>query len=152
MSFSSDNLQIKENNKTLKKNGLLEIDFDKFVKSLHTLIICPFIQIQNNNFNEFPQSKNLDSAKFSFKNRKNYLDYLGVDRKAQFEFMNKYSNMEEGMQFLFEYWIENFNGNENENEEILFGAFLAKNYGQSSIIDEYIKNSFKFVSGQIFGV
>ena len=152
MSFSSDNLQIKENNKTLKKSGLLEIDFDKLVKSLHTLIICPFIQIQNNNFNEYPQSKNLDSVKFSFKNRKNYLDYLGVDRKAQFEFMNKYSNMEEGMQFLFEYCIENFNGNEYENEEILFRAFLAKNYVQSSIIDEYIKNAFKFVSGQIFGV
>ena len=82
MSFSSDNLQIKENNKSLKKSGLLEIDFDKLVKSLHTLIICPFIQIQNNNFNEYPQSKNLDSVKFSFKNRKNYLDYLGVNRKA----------------------------------------------------------------------
>ena len=115
---------------------------------MHTLFICPFIQIQNSNFNIYPQSQNLDEVKFSFKNRKNYLDYLEIDRNSQIEFMNKYSNMEEGLQFLFEYCIEN----ENENEEIQFSNFLAKNYCQSNEVDRYIKNAFNFVSGQIFGV
>ena len=146
MSFSSDNWQIKENNKTLKKHGLLEIDYDKLLKSLFTLIICPFTQIPNEYFNCYPQQQNLDEVKFSFKNRKNYLDYLGIDRNSQIEFMNKYSNMEEGLQSFFEYCIE------NGTDEIKFEGFLLKSFFQSNEVDQYIKKAFSYVSGQIFGV
>ena len=146
MSFSSDNWQIKENNKTLKKHGLLEIDYDKLLKSLFTLIICPFTQIPNEYFNNYPQQQNLDEVKFSFKNRKNYLDYLGIDRNSQIEFMNKYSNMEEGLQSFFEYCIE------NGTDEIKFEEFLLKSFFQSNEVDQYIKKAFSYVSGQIFGV